>query len=170
MIINTNSENGGIAMRKALIVAIVLSLVFGVSMAYACGEKKTSAETAKAGLSNTGSACSEGKSASSVSKVSAGAGASVMTTESSDMCGAKVKHADYKTVSNSSGCCSSAAKANLETTSAGKANGEAKYCPASASSTAAHLRDQTRSEKLKTQSKTSNFSPGMVSISQRPAQ
>ena len=158
-------------MRKAVSVAIILSLVFSVSLAYACGEKKTSAEntkSAKTDLSNTGSTCSVEKSAA-ISKVKVDGGASVMTTESSNMCGAEVKHADYHAVSNPSGCSSHEQKANLKKASAQKSNGKGGYCSAAAASNAACLRDEAKSSDEKAQPKKSDNSQGMVSVSEKSA-
>ncbi len=98
-------------MRKTLGIVLASSLVFAVSLAYACGEKKSSADVTKAGAElTTSSKQSCGSKAEETATVAEGEQAKIYNLNVSKTCATKTQKASVK-----------------------NADAKGRYCPASPS-------------------------------------
>jgi len=104
-------------MRKVLNIALVLTLAFAVSSAYACGEKKSSAEATatKADATGMNSGCvTDGAKVTTADAKADGCEAvsAKVTTTGAENC--PVKESGMSKTSASSGCCAKGSAARMQ--------------------------------------------------------
>lgn len=155
-------------MKKLVGSAMILLLLSVVSPALACGGKGSSTKAAKADQACVSSQSRISGATPISSETKASANPKVTTLESSNGRKVESKHADFKTAAGLPGCCSSGSIDKPDMTSAGKSVGEASYCPATVSPTAASLRDVASSGDIETQIKTNSLNSGMALMTERP--
>lgn len=166
MIINAKIEERGIVMRKTVSIAMVLFLVFGVSMAYACGEKKTSAEATKVSseMSQTNSNCSSEMNKASVTPADVKIVKTVETTDGNSGCCPHAKTADFKNdASKASMSCPYSSESNMQKASIEKIGAKDRSCSAASASSAKCLREGNTKANMKAQKETKSNSNGMAS-------
>lgn len=146
-------------MKKILGMTLVLTLILGVSFAYACGEKKASAEAMKASAetskANSATCASEKVDVTAASAQVMPAVAVEKTGLKSDACASGAT-----AMKTGAGCCASKAKAANADAKVMKA--DAKYCPVSSDCPHPCVKDDAQIEKMKAEL---NQQPEVTAIS-----
>ena len=121
-------------MRKTLSIVPALSVVFAVSLAYACGEKRSSADANMDGAELTTSSKLSGASRAEVTAAVSNGDQADISSTSGYSCGAKVDKANVSKASRAS---------VMKTQKASVKNADSKgtFCPASPSCTTPCIKD-----------------------------
>lgn len=151
-------------MRKVLGFALVLTLVLGVSFAYACGEKSSAkAMKTKADVSRIGSTCGSGAAAAvSTAKAEKAQTVDVEAIDSkANGCGATVQKANISKAS--SGCRANGSSVKAQKANVQKTDSECDYSKSSDSCRGRSVKESAEKKDTKAPELTKSKSNGMAS-------
>ncbi len=151
-------------MRKALGFALVLTLVLGVSFAYACGEKSSAKATkTKADVSRISSTCGSGATAAvSTTKAEKARTVDVEAIDSkASGCGATVQKANVSKAS--SGYCASGSSVKAQKANVQKTDADRDYSKSSGSCHGRSVKESAEKKDIKTPEAANTKSNGMAS-------